>query len=96
MFKITHHRGFHMIFQNGWTASVQWGPGNYCGHRATENFDAPKSADFWTSETAEVAAWPHNGDLVQLDNGNTVRGYLSADKVLDFLIWVRSQAPVQD
>ena len=24
------NKGFRMTFPNGWTVSVQWGPGNYC------------------------------------------------------------------
>ena len=29
-FMSTDRKGFHMIFSNGLTASVQWGFGNYC------------------------------------------------------------------
>jgi hypothetical protein len=30
MFKITHKKGFHITFENDYTVSVQFGPGNYC------------------------------------------------------------------
>jgi hypothetical protein len=87
MFAITGHSGYHMTFANGWTASVQWGPGNYSDHYdSVYRWDAPKRASTtWESTTAEVAAWSRNGTLVRLEGGNTVRGYLTADEVLAFL-----------
>lgn len=32
MFRITRGKGFHVSFPNGYTVSVQFGPGNYCDH----------------------------------------------------------------
>lgn len=84
MLAITRHKGFHMTFKNGWTASVQWGPGTYSEHHDTWDFDRPKNEPRWESTTAEVAAWPNGGSLIDL-GGATVRGYLSADEVLAFL-----------
>jgi hypothetical protein len=57
MLKITSHKGFHITFKNGWTASVQFGPGNYCSNHDIWEFDAPKNAEVWESYDAEVAAW---------------------------------------
>ena len=31
-FNISARKGFHVTFRNGWTASVQFGPGNYCNN----------------------------------------------------------------
>ena len=30
MFEVTTGKGFHVTFENGWTVSVQFGPGNFC------------------------------------------------------------------
>ena len=86
MISITRHKGFHMKFKNGWTASVQFGPGNYSDfHHDDHDWKAPEKAEFWETGTAEVACWHHDGTLVDINNGDTVRGYLPADEVLAFL-----------
>lgn len=85
-FVITRHRGFHITFENGWTASVQWGPGNYCDNYDVMDFDAPRNASAsWESSTAEVAAWPPSGDFVAFDSGDIVMGRLTPAEVLSFL-----------
>ena len=38
MFSISGNRGFQMTFENGYTVSVQFGPGNYC-----DNYSLPLS-----------------------------------------------------
>ena len=53
--------GFQMQFENGWTASVQFGIGNYCDNRdiGSNSFrDIPRGQDFFDCENAEIAAWP--------------------------------------
>ena len=62
MLAITYGSGFQMTFENGWTASVQFGQGNYCSTRVKysdplPDWNAPQKVDVWTSKTAEVAAW---------------------------------------
>lgn len=81
-FKICNQKGFHVTFANGWTVSVQFGRGNYC-----DNYDAVGS---WgdpvpPSRTAEIAAWPSGGDMIVIDDGDTVRGYVSPDELLAFM-----------
>jgi len=91
-FAITRGKGFHLTFDNGWTASVQFGPYNYCS-----NYDRPGSlaasaalleakADI-ESETAEIAAWDAEGNWYEFD-GDTVDGYKSPAEVLAFLTMV--------
>lgn len=58
-FKITGNKGFHITFPNGWTVSVQFGPGNYCENNDAD-FKLPKASDSWRSKDAEV--WCFNGD----------------------------------
>lgn len=88
MFKITqsasYGKGFHMTFDNGWTASVQWGSDNYC-----ENFDLDvRSADARAgvkgSKTAEIAAWDKDGNWYNFGDDN-VKGYVTPNEVLMFL-----------
>lgn len=83
-FKITQGRGFHMTFDNGWTASVQWGSGNYC-----ENFDldarsADANAGANGSKTAEIAAWDKDRNWYNFGD-DTVKGYVTPNEVLTFL-----------
>lgn len=87
MLGITGGRGFHLTFENGWTASVQFGVGNYCQHHYEEfTRIGEERQSNWDSYDAEVARWPSKGeDLDVLDGSNTVKGWLSADEVLAFL-----------
>ena len=71
--------------------SVQFGPGNYCENHDVWNFDAPKNTDKWECSNAEVAAWPLKGKMVELQNGDTVEGWVSTDNVLIFLNWVAGE-----
>ena len=51
--------GFAMTFENGWTLSVQGGPGNYCQTRAEYSPDKnPFDGLFhsYTSPNAEIAS----------------------------------------
>jgi len=44
-------KGFHITFANGWTASVQFGRGNYCHNRNIAVGEVPPCPN------AEVWAW---------------------------------------
>jgi len=55
MFRITQGKGFQVTFDNGWTVSVQFGPGNYCENR---DLSLLRSVEDCESSTAEIAAWP--------------------------------------
>ena len=59
-FTVTNHKGFNIVFGNGVSISVQWGPGNYCADYWSDtftatDFDAPARTDYWRSPDAEVA-----------------------------------------
>ncbi len=82
--EITQGKGLNITFENGWTASVQWGTGNYCSNH-WKSVEGPSS-------TAEVAAWKDKESHVFADSlDSTVKGYLTADEVVDFLNMVRSK-----
>ncbi len=88
MFKITRGKGFHIRFDNGWTASVQWGPANYCDNRGM-NWSEDELAGEQGSTTAEVAAWPEGGGLSSIPGGtegDTVGAYYTSEKALDFFV----------
>jgi hypothetical protein len=84
-FKITGGRGFHITFANGWTVSVQFGPGIYC-----ENYDMPisvegnRKAGEKGSGTAEVACWGPDGKMISFGD-DTVKGYQNPAEVLQLL-----------
>jgi hypothetical protein len=84
MFKITHHKGFHITFENGWTISVQFGGGNYC-----ENYDVKIGSEYLietlTSKDAEIAAWDIKGNWFVFENGDTVRDRVNANELLGFM-----------
>ncbi len=92
-FKITSKKGFHITFENGWTVSVQFGPGNYC-----DNYDRfrigeeDEEAGEAGSSTAECAVWGPDGEMVEYPGwGETVSNRSSAEEVLELLKWAANQ-----
>lgn len=93
-FVSTRRSGFHMTFENGLTASVQWGAGSY----SDNHFHLPaRGHNMWDedakSSTAEVAVIGRNGELMNLepfmplgyDGEDIVAGYLTPYEVLMFM-----------
>ena len=93
-FAITDHKGFQLEFSNGWTISVQWGPGNYTEGREKMKWDAPKSSDRWESSSAEIAILDPDGNFHRpegKDWGDDVAGWLSADDVAEYIEYTKSR-----
>ena len=96
-FVSTMRKGFHITFENGLKASVQWGAGNYCDNHFPKNRDYSFSLDA-ESNTAEVAVFGTNGDFMDIDqflpedcsSDGTVAGYLTPEQVVDFLMNVKN------
>ena len=95
-FVSTMRKGFQITFENGLTASVQWGAGNYCDNHFPEDADFSCKRDA-QSDTAEVAVI-YKGDLMDdiyqflpedCSSDGTVAGWLSPEDVLYFLNKVR-------
>ena len=91
MFTSVENRGFQIQFSNGWTISVQFGPGNYCERQGLE-YDAPLKERVWKSETAEVAAWDKEGRWYDFDNEvmletnhTDVTGWVDTNKVAFYI-----------
>ena len=87
-FTITRHKGFRLVFDNGFAISVQWGEMNYCTRQHDDelnpDFVSPKESDFWTSGSAEVAVFDKKGNMMSLGE-DTVAGWLSADQVANLI-----------
>ena len=95
-FVSTMRKGFQMTFENGLTASVQWGAGNYCDNHfpADRDFTFSKDAQ---SNTAEIAVWDKNDNWLdpqdffpyEINSDGMVAGWLTPDQVVEFLAAVR-------
>jgi hypothetical protein len=94
MFRITDGKGFGVQFENGYTVSVQFGPGNYADHYdrriGRDEVDCGREG----SMTAECAVINQKGELIEhpLCDGDTVSGRNTAEQVLTLLNWAASQS----
>lgn len=80
MLKICGNKGFHITFQNGYTASVQFGPGNYC-----DNYNLDWKAEVPPSSNAEIACIDPKGKLIDaFDWGDTVKGHVTPNELIEF------------
>lgn len=92
----TMRKGFHITFENGLAASVQWGAGNYCDNHFPDDMDFSCSKDAM-SDTAEVAVMRgrHFLDIDQFlpedcSSDGTVAGWLTPEQVVEFLMNVKN------
>lgn len=87
MFAITNHKGFHMTFANGYTISVQWGPGNYANPRDfNKHFNTPMNSYKYSKESAEIALFDKDFNFKKLKiSGDYVAGYLTPDQVAEII-----------
>lgn len=99
-FVSTMRKGFHITFENGLEASVQWGAGNYCDNHFPDDMDFSCSKDA-TSDTAEVAVM-RGRNFLDIDqflpedcsSDGTVAGWLTPEQVVDFLMNVKNYKEV--
>jgi hypothetical protein len=94
MFRTTG-RGFSVTFENGWTASVQWGAGNYCANRYGHDKPAHERMVACESRNAEVAAWDVAGNYYAFSKteGDNSKGWMSPHEVMKFLNMVSRKKP---
>jgi hypothetical protein len=94
-FRITGNNGFHITFENGWTVSVQFGPGNYCSHYDRRIGCDEEACGAEGSYDAECAIWNKEGIWASVDlegQSDEKVSYRSTPKeVLKFLNWAASQ-----
>lgn len=82
MFRINDNKGFQITFDNGYTVSVQFGPGNYGSNYSLDfiaNMNKPMTAT--TAETALIA--PDGGFVTYKDDD--VQGHQTVNDVLALL-----------
>jgi len=84
--------GFKMEFPNGWTISVQWGPGNYCenGNTSTINSINPFDGQYhqFKSNTAEIAViHKDHSRWYPTSEHDDVKGWVSATEVAEYIQW---------
>jgi hypothetical protein len=90
-FSITGGRGFKITFDNGVTASVQFGYGNYCEnrfHKMEVDYPTPNRNGEYYCPNAEVAAWDKEGNWITkkvIKTGEDVAGWIAPKEVLAFL-----------
>ena len=74
MFMITMGKGFRIKFENDWSISVQWGPGNYCKNNyidMMEFYATPASKIKIQSEDAEIAIFKPDNSFYRPKSGAT-------------------------
>ena len=82
MFRITDNKGFQIKFDNDYTVSVQFGPGNY-GSNRIETYATTMNAPL-TATLAETALIAPDGSFVAYKDDD-VQGYQDAASVLELL-----------
>ncbi len=93
-FTSTRGKGFRIQFNNGFTLSVQWGPGNYC-EKQNEDMRAPDKVEFWDSSDAEIAVIDETGAFISLGE-DTVKGWVTADEVAEVIGIVQSSSTEEE
>ena len=90
--------GFMLDFDNGWTASIMFGPGNYGSNR-----DMPFRAfmndppQFLDSTTAEMAACrTKESKWYTFEDGQEVKGWQNVTHVVEFLNMVVNLPDLDD
>ena len=84
MFTINDNKGFQIELENGYTVSVQFGPGNYGSNRMETYATAMNVPQ--TASLAETALMDPDGNFVSY-KGDDVQGYQSPSDVLELLIY---------
>lgn len=87
MFAINDNKGFQITFDNGYTVSVQFGPGNYGSNydlSFVDNMGKPM-----TATTAETALIGPDGGFVPYDDGD-VQGYRNVNDILTLMNYAAS------
>jgi hypothetical protein len=93
MFRIIGKKGFHITFENGYTVSVQFGPGNYCDNYHRNIGIEEEVCGREGSSTAEGAVWPRNGELLKhkFFDGDIVGNRMEPKEVLALMNWASKQ-----
>jgi len=86
MFRVMDNKGFQIVFENGCTLSVQFGPGNYTDSDVrAKAWEAPRQQREWEAQTAEVAILLPNGRFYPITEMDDVIGWQSVEDVLKWI-----------
>jgi|TARA_R100000687_G_C6325316_1_gene106991 hypothetical protein len=87
--------GFQITFDNGWTISVQWGPGNYSDNQMEAWVGGDLSGlheRVTESTTAEIAAWDADDAFwwdfskgSRVKAGSSVKGWVKPDQLVGYM-----------
>lgn len=89
--------GYYCFLKNGFEISVVFGPGTYSDNH--DDFDSMlrgTKKDFTTSTTAEIACFDSQHVMMTFEGGDTVRGYLSPQEVLDYALLIKELPAKED
>lgn len=89
MFRSTNNKGFQITFENGWTISVQFGYGSYCGNHHHPDGYKCSTNNIVTCPDAEIAIWDKDGEWYNFGD-DTVKGYCTPDEVADWITKVKA------
>ena len=78
-----------MTFENGWTISVQWHTGAYCGRKQDLAIYYTDDTNPAESPNAEIAMWDKNGNWYKFEH-EEVLGYQTPDEVAEWIEITRS------
>src|SRR5687767_11598488 len=67
-------RRARLKFENGWSLSVVFGSGTYSSNRDSDWRDTEPFSE--EARTAELAAWPRDGEFATWPDGDTVVGWV--------------------
>ena len=95
-------KGYEMVFDNGWTISVKWGPGAEGSNFTESHLETNYRSN--TARTAEVAAiygdpnsdreddiwWNFKEDYVEPDNRTAISSFIRPDAVADMIITIKN------
>ena len=95
-------KGYEMVFDNGWTISVKWGPGAEGSNFTESHLETNYRSN--TARTAEVGAiygdpdsnreddlwWNYKEDYVEPDNRTSVSSFIRPDAVADMIITIKN------
>ena len=84
MFSISGNRGFQMTFENGYTVSVQFGPGNYCDNNGLPWAYVAEQKSIPDSKNAETALIRGGKEFVGFA-GVLLQKNMTPEMVLDLL-----------
>ena len=93
MLRITDGKGFHITFNNGYSISVQFGIGNYCGNRDFVILRNGKDLEACNIEAGEKGSWdceiaildPQN-NLIQVEEwGDEVKGWVTPNELVKWM-----------